>query len=130
MRVRFPPSPRKKDMTEHKWEIEEVNGGHLGIDDFWKCNQCGASGGPVTRFKTASENKMVAVETDKPFLNPFFADGSGLELTHNCDESKKLIAAYQLGLERGKRLNPSREKLIRSIKKEALKFVKSWRSDE
>lgn len=119
MRVRLPPSPRKKDMTEHKWEIEEVDGGHVGFGDFWKCHACGASGGPDLHNGKKS-----------PTLHPFFGDGGGLELTLDCDESKKLIAAYQLGLERGKRLNPSREKLIRSIKKEALKFVKSWRSDE
>lgn len=33
-------------MTEHKWEIEEVDGQHLGVGYFYRCNGCGASGGP------------------------------------------------------------------------------------
>jgi hypothetical protein len=34
-------------MKPHAWEVEEVDGGPVGVDDFWICHQCGASGGPV-----------------------------------------------------------------------------------
>lgn len=34
-------------MTHHTWTIEEVDGGTVGIGEFWLCKGCGASGGPV-----------------------------------------------------------------------------------
>jgi hypothetical protein len=31
-------------MLEHNWEVEEIDGGALGVGTFLKCNRCGASG--------------------------------------------------------------------------------------
>jgi hypothetical protein len=72
-------------MSEHKWVTEEVEvpsnlGG--GTEEFWICNQCGASAGP----KFPDGEKRWA---------PFYADGSGLKLTDDCDESRALIAKHK-----------------------------------
>lgn len=68
-------------MKEHNWATELVDGGHLGCAEFWRCLDCGASGGPVLFTK----NKR---------WNPFYADGSGLKLTEDCEESKRLIEEH------------------------------------
>lgn len=69
-------------MTEHVWEIEEVNGGHLGAEDFYICRRCGASGGPV-------------VFGAPPTFVPFYADGSQLEVSDDCEEALKQIIAHK-----------------------------------
>lgn len=71
-------------MKEHEWITEEVNGGHVGVDDFWVCKNCGASGGPVAFWR----------KSPGPSMHPFYADGSGLNLTNDCDESKEIIAKH------------------------------------
>jgi len=68
-------------MKAHVWETEEVDGGHLGVEDFWICRQCGASGGPVGFGGS-------------PAFPPFYADGSGLNLTDDCDESREMVARH------------------------------------
>lgn len=70
-------------MTYHKWEIEEVDGGHMGVADFWKCDECGASGGLV--------NPIMG----KPPALCFYADGMGLQLLPNdCEKSKQMIEEH------------------------------------
>lgn len=32
-------------MNPHAWRIESVDCGHLGVNDFWTCDVCGAAGG-------------------------------------------------------------------------------------
>ena len=70
-------------MREHTWIVEEIDGGPLGIGDFWKCSVCGASGGPT-----------LFVEKHPP-PRPFLA-GEGIKLSLDCDE-----AAEQIKLHRG-----------------------------
>ncbi len=65
-------------MEEHIWGIEEVDGGLLGICDFYICHQCGASGGPVWPGKSP------------PTFAPFLADGSG----YDCAEAKRQIESH------------------------------------
>lgn len=74
-------------MKAHKWEIEEVDGGPVGTEDFWICRQCGASGGPVC-YTDGTKHEP------PPSFEPFLADGSGLKLTHDCEESLKMIQDY------------------------------------
>lgn len=33
-------------LTPHQWDIQEIDGGPMGVSDFYICRQCGASGGP------------------------------------------------------------------------------------
>lgn len=69
-------------MKEHVWVIDIVDGGHVGVGEFWECGQCGACGGSVFGKETKSSSY------------PFYADGSGLKLTDDCDESKRLIEEH------------------------------------
>lgn len=65
-------------MTRHHWELEEVDSGHLGVNSFWTCKACGASGGG---------EQFDMRET------PFLA-GVRITLSTDCDEAKKQIAEY------------------------------------
>lgn len=73
-------------MKQHKWKRIEVDGGNLGVDEFWECEDCGAAGGPVS-YKTDPPTK----EDNWVFL----AGGSGLQLPLDCDESKEIIAKHK-----------------------------------
>ena len=73
-------------MTEHAWELEYVDGGHVGGGDFWRCRRCDAAGGPALQYeggKPAKKNDWV-----------FYADGSGLQLSTDCEESDRLIREH------------------------------------
>lgn len=70
----------------HLWEMEEVDGGPVGVNDFWRCKQCDAAGGPVWYYKDGPRKK------DNDWV--FYADGSGLQLTADCVESAALIQAH------------------------------------
>lgn len=72
-------------MTKHhNWTIEEVDGGNLGIGEFWICYDCGASGGPVLG--------------PTPKWKPFLAGTTpSLKLGDDCDVARALIAAYEAG---------------------------------
>ncbi len=74
-------------MKPHTWVLEEVDGGPVGTADFWKCSSCGACGGLA--WPTADGYKP---KNDKWI---FLADGSGLELTEDCEESAALIADHR-----------------------------------
>lgn len=68
-------------MKNHEWVMEEIDGGHVGSADFWKCKNCGASGGWVNG-------------KNPPTMPPFLADGSGLKLSNDCDEAQKEIQRH------------------------------------
>lgn len=70
-------------MKEHVWVTEEVNCGHIGVEDFWVCHGCEASGGPVFDRNRA------------PSFSPFFADGSALKLSDDCDEAAEEVRAHK-----------------------------------
>lgn len=74
-------------MKKHNWTTEEIDGGNLGSADFWICHDCGASGGPVWYDQNGPKEQS---------WQPFYADGSGLKLSDNCDEAKKQIINYEL----------------------------------
>lgn len=68
-------------MTQHVWETENVDGGSVGCADFWVCRRCGASGG-------------VAWPGKPQCWEPFYADGSGVKVSTDCDEAKRQIAEH------------------------------------
>lgn len=68
-------------MRDHTWETEYVDGGMLD-GHFWKCPSCGASGG------------IVCEGHSPPTLGPFYADGSGLQVSTDCDEAKSQIQEH------------------------------------
>jgi hypothetical protein len=67
-------------MKKHNWTIKTIDGGSVGIADFWKCSDCGAGGGIIPTTREPKDTERV-----------FFPNGSGLSLTHDCDESKEII---------------------------------------
>jgi hypothetical protein len=67
----------------HAWEIEEWDGGTIGVGHFWVCKACGASGGPVVPGRVA------------PTLEPFIGDGSGIKLSLDCDEARLEVLAHE-----------------------------------
>ena len=69
----------------HKWDVEEIDGGPVGCDDFWICHQCGASGGPVWYTESG--------RGDPPSMGPFLA-GPALDLSDDCDEAKQQIQDF------------------------------------
>lgn len=83
-------------MQPHAWEEEEVDGGPVGSDFFWKCSGCGASGGPV-----GSGGKGPSTA--------FLADGSGFYVDReDCPRAAGQIAIYRDLLE-------SRDKLAARV---------------
>lgn len=78
---------RRTKGDTHDWFIEEVDGGAVGVSEFFACRSCGASGSPIY----ASD-----VRTPVPFL----ADGTGLKLPLNCDEAKTVIAEHKKQMEK------------------------------
>ena len=70
-----------REIKEHNWVVETIDSGHLGINNFWTCSECGAAGGPATMTKS-------------PRWFPFYADGSGLKLSWCCRESDRLIQKH------------------------------------
>ena len=75
-------------MSEHAWETEEVDGGPVGVCDFWRCRRCDAAGGPCWPAKDGSGY----VPKKRGWV--FYADGSGLKLTDDCEESDRLIREH------------------------------------
>jgi hypothetical protein len=66
----------------HLWTTEEVDGGPVGKDDFYICQSCGASGGPVIGNEPP------------PTMAPFLA-GPALQVSVDCNRAKEQIAAYR-----------------------------------
>lgn len=71
-------------MTAHTWAIVEVDGGPMGIGEFWHCAACGAGGGSVWPTWPAPNRQ-------------FLANGSGLELPDDCDQAKAMVEAFRKG---------------------------------
>ena len=102
-------------MTPHDWEIEVIDGGHMGAADCWRCKACGCSGGPVFRLPKSAKDRP-----PRPFI-----PGPAKDLPDDCDEAKVAIAAYVNGrldeLERlaSKGLSPRYARKIRVVLKDA-----------
>lgn len=90
-------------MTRHHWELEEVDSGHLGVNSFWTCKACGASGG-------GEQFDM----RESPFLAR-----ARITLSTDCDEAKKQIAEYtgqrEAEVERAKDITARVEYLERAV---------------
>ena len=69
-------------MKEHTWVKEAIDAPGIGPEDFWVCESCGASGGPVF-----PPHQKVRISNRQPFL----ADGTGLKLSIDCDVSKAQV---------------------------------------
>lgn len=69
-------------MKAHTWIVEEVNCGHLGVNDFFKCTGCGAAGGPAD------------FPGSKPWVPCFLACGCVLELPADCTDAFIAIRAH------------------------------------
>jgi hypothetical protein len=101
-------------VTSHEWEMEVVDGGHLGAADCWRCKACGCAGGPVFRFAK-----------DRPTRPPRpFIPGPALNLPEDCNEAKASIVAYvnerldELEGLASKGLSPRYARKTRSVVKE------------
>lgn len=66
-------------MLPHDWIIEEIDGGNMGVAEVWSCRTCGAC------------NNHDALSGQPP-TSAFYPNGSGLQLTMDCEESQGLIA--------------------------------------
>jgi hypothetical protein len=71
-------------MKEHVWEVEEIDGGPVGIEEFWICRACGASGGPTITGQTPGKWIFYA--------SGFHADQ---KLPEDCDAAAKIIAGFK-----------------------------------
>jgi len=109
-------------MEKHNWEIEVLDGGPIGDGEFWICKQCGASGGPRGWF--AVFGGAVTKEEKIPSWQPFLAS-TGLKLTDNCDESKKMIEAFNLAKE-----EKVAKKKARKQKKRLYTYAKVFKSSD
>ncbi len=69
----------------HTWAIEEVNGGPVGTDDFYRCTACGCSGGSTYRADGTPIDPQ-------PFL-----PGPAMNLDNDCDVAHEQILAYVKG---------------------------------
>lgn len=72
----------KTDIRQHVWEARECDMGLLGVEDIFFCTGCEACGGPAYQRAT-------------PTFRPFFPDGSGLDLSEDCDEAHAQIAIHK-----------------------------------
>lgn len=66
-------------MKRHNWIKEYIDAGHID-GEFWICADCDASGGPTLY--------------DPPKWKPFYANGSGLQLSDDCIVSKEMIIKH------------------------------------
>ena len=66
-------------MLPHDWIVEEVDGGPIGVEDFWICRRCKASGG-------------LAYSTPQPFVNGRI--NALWDLPDDCEEAARLIEKY------------------------------------
>lgn len=70
---------------KHKWEIEIIDGGAIGLGEFFICHKCGASGGPNISMRTG---EPIDSPTMRPFINLF---GRNLRVSINCDRAHRRI---------------------------------------
>jgi hypothetical protein len=110
-------------MTEHTWEVETIDGGHMGDADCWSCIACGCAGGPIfwlPSFDRRSEPRpFIRKSEPRPFI-----PGPALDLSNDCEEAKKAISAHvhgrldQLENLASKGLSPKYARRIRSVIRE------------
>jgi len=72
-------------MKPHNWEVEEVDGGPIGIGEFWICHACGASAGPVAWFVSSKSKRW----------SDFLAGVSLAISNDDCDAAKQTIEKYR-----------------------------------
>lgn len=75
-------------MTPHDWISEEIDGGTLGVEDFWVCRKCGADGGSSYLFT----QEGIQPSIPRPFVNGRI--GGSWNLPDDCEEAVKLIKKY------------------------------------
>lgn len=74
-------------MLQHDWVIEEVDGGAIGVEDFWICRRCGASGGLAYCLAPGFPPSIA-----KPFVNGKI--GGPMDLPDDCEVAAELIEKY------------------------------------
>jgi len=85
-------------MTTHTWAIEEIDGGPVGVGDFWHCTTCGVSGGPANMFagERLQRYLMKVEDTDEEGRwHPFIA-GPAHKVSWDCETAQAEIKAYLL----------------------------------
>jgi hypothetical protein len=73
-------------MVEHSWKIEEIDGGHLGVADFWTCPVCTAGGGPSWGDCDPAH---------PPAPGRAFLPGPAFKLPDDCEAAKKIATTYR-----------------------------------
>lgn len=89
----------EKVLVPHTWAVEEIDGGPAGSDDFWKCTDCGASGGVSTTMTFPSlrpnekGDRTTEAKIEARHPRPFYtSDVLHISmLPEDCDESKVII---------------------------------------
>lgn len=90
-------------MTEHTWIVEEIDGGHVGTADVYRCTTCGCCGGGTEgyRFKGKMFGRkpgdppcqMIPMKrTPSPFI-----PGPALDVSDDCDLAQQQIRYYVKG---------------------------------
>ncbi len=77
-------------MSQHPWTKVEVDGGPLGVGQFWHCPVCGVGGGPA--WDAAMEKRLEEKGVKKRW-QPFIV-GHGRRVSEDCEEAQKEIRAY------------------------------------
>lgn len=78
-------------MKEHTWIVQEIDGGPIGIGEFWLCSTCGASAGHLGFHETPETGRLPG---RKGRLSRVFLAGPSLTLSEDCEESSRLITEY------------------------------------
>jgi hypothetical protein len=73
-------------MKKHTWIVEFRDGGAAGGGEFWICSTCGASGGPCALTSNGYKEKIGSWI--------FYADGTGLQLSEDCEISEIKISNH------------------------------------
>lgn len=68
----------------HVWVSHRIDRGYMA-SNFWVCDRCKGSGGPVGPGENAPKGAI-------------HLSGTGLLLSHNCEESQRLVEAYDAGV--------------------------------
>lgn len=79
-------------MKEHSWSVEVIEGGPEGGGEFYRCTDCGASGGSTLSMRALSRGS--GDFTRKP--SPFFP-GPAIDVSEDCDVAHEQISYYTRG---------------------------------
>lgn len=80
-------------MKQHNWVLEEQCFGPVGCEDCWVCKDCGADGG-MSNYKADDK-------PGKPTYGYSTFKSGPLELPEDCELSKIMIDAFDLGTQFG-----------------------------